>query len=256
MKYLVNRETKEHIRVYDLLAYHCNPKSWNVVEADDEGWIEWRGKSQECPLPDDAKVAALFSYDNNPCGKLPAKDWRWSDKTLTHYRPILPVESEPEPSTKIKRFATVTNGGSAFIADFDTRHASANVFDRLSAAVSASESIPALIAEINAMLPEGYEVREKAKVKSVMPNPDALYDFGQKAEQTAEDMSDWMNWREGDLMEVIDVDDDDEKAGIKVGDKATIEQGCNAVPYCTIGEKARYPLLSSQLRFHSRPVTK
>jgi len=39
--------------------------------------------------------------------------------------------------------------------------AKVDVFTRLASAVAASESIPALIAEINAMLPEGYEVTRK-----------------------------------------------------------------------------------------------
>ena len=39
--------------------------------------------------------------------------------------------------------------------------AKVDVFTRLADAVASSESIPALIAEINAMLPEGYEVTRK-----------------------------------------------------------------------------------------------
>lgn len=61
-------------------------------------------------------------------------------------RPILPAESKPsleETWDRIEKAAKV------------------DVFTRLAEAVAASESIPALIAEINAMLPEGYEVTRK-----------------------------------------------------------------------------------------------
>ena len=150
MKYLVNRETKEH-RLHNYGEEHRLGSvhgQWSVVEADDEGWIKWYGKSKKCPLPAKARVEVLFSYDNKAADHLLAGTWSWKDEELTHYRPILPAESKPtleETWHKIKQEAQV------------------DVFARLSAAVAASAEIPALISEINAMLPEGYEVREKAK---------------------------------------------------------------------------------------------
>lgn len=141
MKYLVNRETKEHV----LCATRPYPDSgvWRIVDADDEGWVEWRGKSYTCPLPADAKVEVRFTYDNKDAVDLPAGDLQWNDSQLTHYRPILPAKSKP---TLEETWHGIENA------------AKVDVFTRLSAAVAASESIPALIAEINAMLPEGYEV--------------------------------------------------------------------------------------------------
>lgn len=64
-----------------------------------------------------------------------------------------------------------------------------SVFQRLQEAVSASESIPDIIAEIDALLPEGYCVTRC----DVPP-------AGEPAKQLVEDMSDWRNWREGDLV--------------------------------------------------------
>jgi hypothetical protein len=65
---------------------------------------------------------------------------------LTHYCPILPDESKP----------TLEDTWYAI-----NEEAKVDVFTRLSEAVAASESIPALIADINSMLPEGYEVTRR-----------------------------------------------------------------------------------------------
>lgn len=182
MKYLVNRETKEHVIYGSEVDDHLQ---WDVVDADDEGWIEWRGKSQECPLPDDAKVEVIFSFDGKACGRLLAKDWKWEDPCLAYYRPILPAESNQSlgsPSS-MRELLDRPNPGKINTGSFSDSNAKPDVFKRFNAAVAASEQIPALIAEINTMLPSGFEVREKAK-----------------AEQLADDMSDWRSWREGDLI--------------------------------------------------------
>ena len=144
MKYLVNRETKEY-KVYSGTEFY-DDEAWRVVDADDEGWIEWRGKSKKCPLPAKARVEVLFSYNDEAAGHLLAGTWKWKDEELTHYRPILLPEGKPtleETWHAIKQEAQI------------------DVFTRLSEAVAASESIPALIAEINSMLPEGYEVTRR-----------------------------------------------------------------------------------------------
>lgn len=60
-----------------------------------------------------------------------------------------------------------------------------DIVARLTQAAKASNDLPALIAELNSLLPEGYEV-----VRTNEPQ---------------EDMGDWRNWREGDLI-TIDVD--------------------------------------------------
>lgn len=166
MKYLVNRETKEH-RILHGIDY---PETgiWYIVDADDEGWIKWAGKSNKCPLPNDAKVSVRWNYSDKISSDLLAGDWSWNDSQLSFYRPILPAESNPALENTW---------------DGIEKAAKVDVFTRLASAVAASESIPALIAEINAMLPEGYEVRGKAKPEAV-----------------TEDMSDWRNWKAGDVV--------------------------------------------------------
>ena len=148
MKYLVNRETKEH-RLHNYGEEHRLGSvhgQWSVVEADDEGWIEWRGKSKKCPLPAKARVEVLFSYDDKAADHLLAGTWSWKDEELTHYRPILPAESTPTPEAPWHE---------------NKEEAKVDVFTRLASAVISAEAIPILIAEINAMLPEGYEVTRK-----------------------------------------------------------------------------------------------
>jgi hypothetical protein len=148
MKYLVNRETKEH-RLHNYGEEHRLGSvhgQWSVVEADDEGWIKWYGKSKKCPLPAGAGVEVLFSYDDKAADHLLADGWCWKDEELTHYRPILPAESKPTLEIPW---------------DLIDKAAKVEVFTRLSEAVAASAEIPALIAEINSMLPEGYEVTRK-----------------------------------------------------------------------------------------------
>jgi hypothetical protein len=148
MKYLVNRETKEHKVYYGMELY--DDEAWRVVDADDEGWIKWGGKSNKCPLPDDAKVSVRWNYSDKISSDLLAGDWSWNDSQLAFYRPILTDESKVDPEN-----AWPDDGMPASVY--------IDVFRRFNAAVAASDSIPGLIAEINAMLPEGYEVREKAK---------------------------------------------------------------------------------------------
>ena len=43
MKYLVNRETKEH-RVFAGKVQVSSLKDWRIVEADADGWIKWEAE--------------------------------------------------------------------------------------------------------------------------------------------------------------------------------------------------------------------
>lgn len=254
MKYLVNRETKEHAACPEWVT--ADMGIWHIVEADDEGWIAWSGG--KCPLPQLALVQIRTLSGNFSGCTGEARQWQWENNDIIAYRPILPAEwgNQDMPTwsnvTITDKFPdTVSHNGETLklvgvVGD-------GSVFDRLAAAVTASESIPALIAEINALLPEGYEVREKAKVKSVMPNPDALYDFGQKAEQAAEDMSDWRKWKAGDLLECI-VAPTSWWARGKIYRVQESERGL-----CVLGDDGDERKLNGVfqlLKFHSRPVTK
>ena len=145
MKYLVNRETKEHYRQPGMMAPYgpvCDE-----VEADDEGWIKWDGG--ECPLPDGTSYESLCYRKNDVrcLNEAPRGCWEYiqalRDGCIKAYRPILPAESKD-------LFDETWKGLYA--------RRKVDAFTRLSEDVAASAEIPALIAEINAMLPEGYEV--------------------------------------------------------------------------------------------------
>ncbi len=144
MKYLVNRETKERLN-YDSVSPHFNCVGWDVVEADDEGWIRWEGG--ECPMPDheivEVKMAGGGQGLANLLPMFTHRCWeKWNyESDIVAYRPILPAESKPE-----------------FELPPQFRR---DLFRELKGACAASAQIPALIAEINAMLPEGYEVTRK-----------------------------------------------------------------------------------------------
>ncbi len=182
MKYLVNRETKEHRLFAGTDPLHG---TWSIVEADSEGWIPWSSKSAECPLPIGAKVEVKFLRGKRKqqiASNQLAGHWVWDDPTLNAYRPILTEQSEPEyPFNDKSLWEPVRDIGTA-----------GNVFDRLSSAVRASQETPSIIEEIDAMLkPAGFCV---ARIPQEEPAP-----------QSVEDMSDWRNWREGDIIERVAV---------------------------------------------------
>lgn len=183
MKYLVNRETKEHRiaseQAVEAMTNHpAFNEEWKLVEADDEGWIPWSGG--ECPLPKKARchwrVKALGDLRmGDDCGEK-AKHLDWEGSAITHYRPILSETAENQSNNGAFAASESAPCGIAI--------GSLSVFDRLKSAIAASESIPGIIAEIDALLPEGYCVTKREV-------------------QPAEDMSDWRNWREGDLVRAI-----------------------------------------------------
>lgn len=191
MKYLVNRETKEHQIASEIVAssmerYPGFAQDWQLVEADDEGWIPWSGG--ECPLPDECKCQIELQDGERPLPE-PSRRWEWArnigEFTIAAYRPILSETAEKEEPRRHGR--TI-----AYIPETP-----ANVFDRLKSAIAASESIPAIIAEIDAMLPDGYCVAKRNAVKDV--HIEGIGGVTLTA-QPGEDMSDWRNWREGDLI--------------------------------------------------------
>jgi hypothetical protein len=149
-----------------------------IVEADDEGWIPWSGG--ECPLPDWHEYNVKFKAD---CGGgeglsmcRPETNYWAAQGNILAYRPILKTAERVENYTE----------GLPHSAFWKTEP---SVFDRLKSAVAASESIPGIIAEIDALLPDGYCVAKRE---------------AEKAEQPAEDMSDWRNWRAGNIIRFYD----------------------------------------------------
>jgi hypothetical protein len=90
MKYLINRETKEH-RIAGDDWQNTDTDHWRIVQADSEGWIEHTGAV--CPLPDDCMT--YIREDKHQLAWESAKKagfWTWS--YVTHYKPIL-EQAEP-----------------------------------------------------------------------------------------------------------------------------------------------------------------
>ena len=96
MKYLVNRETKEH-KVATPLAesiikrYPDFRDDWQLVEADSEGWIPWSGG--ECPLPDDCECNIKTKHMREHSMTRIAAGWDWAHdnyNAITAYRPFSP----------------------------------------------------------------------------------------------------------------------------------------------------------------------
>lgn len=228
MKYLVNRETKEH-KVATPLAesiikgYPDFKDDWQLVEADDEGWIPWSGG--ECPLPDECKCQ-IELQDGERHLPEPSRRWAWErnigEFTIAAYRPILSETAEKEEPRRPGR--TI-----AYIPETPE-----NVFDRLKSAIAASESIPGIIAEIDALLPDGYSVQRCPKEA-----------------EPAEDMSDWRNWSTGDLLECVRPKQGylTLKGHYTMADR---EYGYVCVDKDDSGEEGRFD--RDRFRFHSRPA--
>ena len=143
MKYLVNRETKEHLN-YDAVHPWFNAVGWEIVYADDDGWIPWDGG--ECPLPDGTSYESLCYRKNDVrcLNEAPRGCWEYlsylRDGCIKAYRPIVDSESYSDP------------------LPIDENR---DIFAELREAVEFAAIVSELISEINAMLPEGYEVTRK-----------------------------------------------------------------------------------------------
>ena len=245
MKYLVNKETKEHIVFHaDVSVPH---PQWGIVEADSEGWIPWNGG--ECPVPAGTECYVQFKDGVKKVGRCP-EWWQWKhnmdDAEITCYRPIL-AEKE-EHGEHFKAYGAHMKASEAYIV-------SENVFDRLRQATEAADSIPAILAEINALLPEGYCVAKRSTV-----NEAHIEGIGgiTLTSQPAEDMSDWRNWREGDLVTVHGNKGHYSDESYKYGKTYTVVEVC--AHGLEIRSESRDSLFFSddeidegQLRYHSRP---
>lgn len=127
MKYLVNRETKEHVVCRDEFCIRSD--RWTLVEADSEGWLKHTGNV--CPLPKDAPCLIRFKAGSET-GRTVGKHWDWGLGSIAYYRPIL-TEKVQEP-------------------DYDPRSVSFNLLDRLKAAHEHAQQIPDLEAELREVL--------------------------------------------------------------------------------------------------------
>lgn len=238
MRYLVNRKTKEHKAATreDLMLvkeFGINSDVFDLVQADSEGWIPHTGK--ECPLPDDARCEVTTLSGSGIMIK--AGRMMWS--TVVRYRPILTEQAEPTPALK-----------------YDPRSVSFNLIDRLKAAHEAAAKIPDIIAQIKAELEKyghtvvplnpfaGAEFVEPTNSTAVVAEPEAAVD-------ALQDMTDWRNWREGDLLTCIQ-----NGSGITVGHNYELlkidSQGDPEIKRNNFGETDGY--FRRNFLFHSRPA--
>ena len=68
-----------------------------------------------------------------------------------------------------------------------------DIFNRLAMAAKSAAELPAIISEINALLPDGWEVRRCVEHVAGGTEPAEAIDF-----------SDWKNWRAGDVISCVD----------------------------------------------------
>lgn len=90
MKYLVNRQTKEHVKKGLAPLWLDEDPDWRIVEADDDGWIPFQGT--DCPVPDKSRCDVILvngetRYLSNPGG------FKWGGfdaiYAVCYYLPIL-----------------------------------------------------------------------------------------------------------------------------------------------------------------------
>jgi len=162
MKYLINKETKEH-RI-DRCPEALPAEDWYRIQADSDGWIAHTG--DKCPLPDD--VRCDLKFDNGKLSTVAiASHWGWGNSFITHYRPVL-TEKVQEP-------------------DYDPRSVSFNLLDRLKAAHEHAQQIPDLEKELREVLGSmGYTLGKLSPFVEAEAEPD---------------ITDWRNWREGDKVQ-------------------------------------------------------
>jgi len=285
MKYLVNRETKEHEVYY---GQNYDTGKCRVVEADADGWIKLHGGA-ESPLPDDC----LCEIKEYPGDFRPAHQnaWDWTE----YYRPILDSPDkeflEACNNSAGAKFAEDWNADIDSVLERAIEEAAAeearlpSLLERLKAAHEAAQRIPDIEAELRDVLGTmGYDLVARSpfvdvvatsgspEVKIDWPpcNPGCDEEFNGirgngcaceaakvsmlKQSKPAEDMSDWRNWRPGDLVECITTCEGQytkgklyEIRGVnnKIVDTKLDDKGSN-----TNGWHVRH------FRFHSRPEVK
>ena len=235
MKYLVNRETKEH-RIAPAVVPPEFMGRWVIVQADAEGWIKWEGR--ECPLPDDVmcQIRNIFTVQSDLKS---ADEFYWSH--VKAYRPIL---DKPELKPSSDAF-------NAKIKAEQERRALLQVgdlLDRLDAAREAAAQIPDILAELRERVGKhGYDLVARspfvdggAYESDMVSDPD-----GWKSPEP--DMSDWRNWRAKDRVMCVS-----ESKPFISGRVYEVTRGVDSDGFVMIeGYNVRDTRHS--FRFHSRP---
>jgi hypothetical protein len=230
MKYLVNRETKEH-RIYEYAdgnkhylpaEERPNNDDWMFVEADAEGWIT--NHYDTSPLSDESNCQ-IRNVDGTTSGIGRASDFYW--RQVTSYRPILDNPVVKESLT-------------APAPDYDPRSVSFNLLKRLEAAHEAAQSIPELEAELRKVLGSmGYDLVARSPFVDATDTDVA----------TMPDMSDWRNWQEGDLLECVSSSENLSKGGLYI----IKSDGHGFYILDDEGDDCSVSIIEERFRFHSRP---
>lgn len=185
MKYLVNRKTKEHVK-YDSVPPEFNINGWDIVEADAEGWIKWEGGADlDCPISDDQLYEARLRDGEIVEGVV----WWGSyghNRDVMAYRPILdkPFVSKTDESPVPEQQCN-------------------DLLARLKSAHEAAQSIPDLLAELRDVLGSmGYDVVARNPFVERTDAESGVVE-SESGTETPQDMSDWRNWKKGDLVERV-----------------------------------------------------
>jgi hypothetical protein len=242
MKYIIKRDTKEHQAVDDAWQLY-DKDNYYIVQADSEGWIEYTGTV--CPLPGDDMCEVLYA-DGQLVTFNKSKNVLWGRYVCMKYRPIL-EQAEPTP------------------AQIEPKESICELFRALDAAHKAAAQIPEIMAKIKTEIEQyGHTVvplNPFAGAEShCCGNPAQCWEpcghlgkdekFVAVAVEPAEDMTDWRNWREGDLLTCIK-----NGSGITVGHNYELlkidSQGDPEIKRNNFGETDGY--FREHFRFHSRP---
>jgi hypothetical protein len=178
MRYLVNRETKEHILDTGTAPMHGY---WRRIEADSEGWIKHTGTV--CPLPGNILCDVVFT-DGSERTSAHAFAIGWNDANITHYKPIL-EQAEPVKDDQY-RAATEDYDREKELAyaemEAERKHMEIKeaelkrmmLLDRLKAAHEAAQQIPDLEAELRKVLwSMGYDLVSRSPFVDDSDHPPA-----------------------------------------------------------------------------------
>jgi hypothetical protein len=154
MKYLVNRETKEHVVYRGIVP----SENWDIVEADEDGWIINHYDTN--PLPSGARLDVRYVSGQKIEGAWPADMVRWSDVKL--YRPILDKPDkeflEACNNSAGAKYAESFNAAVDRVLERAIEEAAAaegrlsTLLERLRAAHEAAQRIPDIEAELRDVL--------------------------------------------------------------------------------------------------------
>jgi hypothetical protein len=255
MKYLVDKKTKEHRPYYGGSIEWAEDQGLDIVRADSEGWIAHTG--DVCPLPDDAKCEVKFGNGVTIIWQPADRCW-WNNSAIKAYRPIL-SEKVQEPEQIPTQLTTNT----------------LDLLGTLKRSHEAAQTIPDLESELREVLGGmGYTLGKPSPfVEPEAQGTDAavkdaliygtsvmrggkhtpIQDFYVAPEQTVEppqDMSDWRNWREGDLLLCV-------KGGVDLKEGNFYYISTRRHKLCVIDDDdcdRVLGLIDHNFLFHSRPA--